>query len=249
MYVDIERICAGIHEVESNLVVLEDREPCRNAALALTFIQDSGHIYNFEDYLDCLERVVAVSALPTFETQQGAEAWLQRHSDATHASMVVIASIRYSVAYSPQSGARFLVRAPNWEELSSARWTTSPDMERSLAALSSARERASSPELTRSINTAVAALHFIWEGGLVRDFEDYLRRSKEDVPLPALRTFSTREEAETWLNEHPSPPHFAPVEIAGQRYSVGYSRDSGARALVRSPRREELGPLDELDEG
>jgi hypothetical protein len=248
MRADIEKICADIQEVETRLASPEDREPYRAAALALTFIQYSGHLCNFEDYLDCLGRVVAVSGLFTFETRQEAEAWLRSHSAPERAAMVVIASIRYSVAYSPQSGARFLIRTPPWEELSSVRRTTSPDMDRSLAALYSARERTGSPELTRSINTAVAALHFIWEGGLVSDFEDYLRRCKKDVPLPALRTFSTREEAEAWLNEHPRPPHFAPVEIAGQRYSVGYSRDRGIRALVRSPRREELGPLEEPDQ-
>jgi hypothetical protein len=248
MRIDLEKTCAGIHDIQTKLAPPEDEAPFKLAALALTFIQDVGHIHDFEDYLDSLEHVAETSRLPTFETRQEATEWLRSHANPRDALTVVIAGTRYSVACSPQAGARFLLRTPSWAELSTASPAMNRDMERSISALLSARTHSSAAESAEPIHAALLALHFIWEGKLWSDFEDYLRRISEDVPLPALRAFGTREEAEAWLHEHPRPPCFASVEISGQLYSVGYSRGSGTRVMVRAPRREELEPRDELDE-
>jgi hypothetical protein len=79
-------------------------------------------------------------------------------------------------------------------------------------------------------------------------FESFLG-SVDSRALPrSLCSFGTRQEADTWLSAHPRPPHGAQVEIAGERYSVGYSRDSGLRVLVRLPSQEELDLAEQSEE-
>lgn len=119
MRVDVEQVCTALQEVQGEL-----SPPCeeqlRDAALALTFIKDSGHIHNFEDYLDGLGRVTVASRLPTFEARHAAEAWLRSHRTPPDATLVVIGGARHCVAYSLRHGEGFLIRTPSREELSSA---------------------------------------------------------------------------------------------------------------------------------
>jgi hypothetical protein len=82
---------------------------------------------------------------------------------------------------------------------------------------------------------ALLSIHFILESAQSPLFEDFLGNFDSESPCPPLCSFGTRHEADTWLNAHPRPPHGARVAIAGQRYSVGYSRDSELRVLVRGP--------------
>ncbi|OJT17696.1 hypothetical protein BO221_44890 [Archangium sp. Cb G35] len=92
---------------------------------------------------------------------------------------------------------------------------------------------------------ALLAIHFILESNQSSHFESFLENFDSDIPRPPLCAFSSRKEADTWLNAHPRPPHGAGVHIAGEHYSVGYARDSGLRVLVRRPTLEELGLTEE----
>lgn len=97
----------------------------------------------------------------------------------------------------------------------------------------------SSEELS-ALKTVKIALHFIQSLGESHGFEDYLRNfDSRTLPSPLL-SFTTREEADTWLKNHPAPPHGAIIGIDGNLYSVGFERKSGLRVLVRIPSTEEL---------
>jgi hypothetical protein len=90
------------------------------------------------------------------------------------------------------------------------------------------------PEEKELFRVAAAALMFISETGRLYSFEDYLKFSKEDPPL-VVASFKTRQEAETWLESHPEPPHGAHVLIAGEYHLVAYHRDRNIRSLPRLP--------------
>ncbi|PTL80811.1 hypothetical protein [Vitiosangium sp. GDMCC 1.1324] len=89
---------------------------------------------------------------------------------------------------------------------------------------------------------------FDFESGQLHSFERFLGNVDSEEPTLPLCSFGTRQEADTWLSAHPRPPHGARVEIAGQSYSVGYSRDSGLRVLVRRPPLEELKRTEQPDD-
>ncbi len=62
------------------------------------------------------------------------------------------------------------------------------------------------------------------------------------MPPSPLCSFSTREEADAWLKNHPSPPHGASVRVGKEELSVGYWRESGLRTLLRFPESQDLTP-------
>jgi hypothetical protein len=235
MRLDIERTCELLQKLQAKLGAPPDTDPLRAVAISLHFLWGNGHLHNFEDYLACFNRDASCTASASFDTRDQAEAWLQQPMDPRQARSMAIAGIRYCVGYSLERGVRFLVRTPENTELATARQTTSPLVNESLAALSEARAHIRSPEDMESVNTALLALHFILESGQLLGFESFLDRFDSTAPPLPLCSFSTRQEADTWLSAHPRPPHGAQVEIAGQRYSIGYSRDSGLRVLVRAP--------------
>ncbi|KFA88714.1 hypothetical protein Q664_39645 [Archangium violaceum Cb vi76] len=118
-------------------------------------------------------------------------------------------------------------------------------MSEAFAVLRQARAHAHAPEDKESVDIALLAIHFILESNQSSHFKSFLENFDSDTPRPPLCTFSSRKEADTWLNAHPRPPHGAGVDIAGQHYSVGYARDSELRVLVRRPTLEELGLAEE----
>jgi hypothetical protein len=250
MSLDIDTACGALQRLQEEIGAPPGAEPLKTAALALHFIWGSGHLYNFEDYLACFNQGDSPTSSSSFDTREQAEAWLHQPMDPRHAHSVAIAGTRYSVGYSLERGVRLLVRVPESVELTTPLQTTTP-LSEALAALRQARARVHSPEDMESVDSTLLAIHFILETGQSLSFENFLRRlDSEALPLP-LCTFGTRQEADTWLSAHPRPPHGARVEIAGQRYSVGYSRDNGLRVLVRVPSLEELDltePSEERDE-
>lgn len=108
-------------------------------------------------------------------------------------------------------------------------------IDRTLRLLHEIEQRPLSPEESEALKTAKIALHFIVERGERHGLEDYLKGFDSNAPPSPLHSFSTREEADSWLSNHAAPPHGAIVSIAGTRYSVGFNRKSGLRVLVRIP--------------
>jgi len=240
MSLDINAACGALQRLQEELDSPPGTEPLKTAALALHFIWGSGHLYNFEDYLACFNQVDAPPSSSSFDTRVQAEASLQQPRDPRVAHSVTIAGTRYSVGYSLERGTRFLVRVPDSAELGTTLQTTTPLMSEALAALRKARAHVHAPEDKEAVDTALLALQFLLESGQSPIFKNFLGSlDSRALPLP-LCSFGTRQEADLWLSSHPRPPHGARVEIAGQRYSVGYSRDSGLRVLVRLPSLEEM---------
>ena len=247
MSLDIEAACSALQKLQEEMGAPPGREPLRTAALALHFIWGNGHLHNFEDYLTCFKQGDSPLSPSSFGTREQAEASLQQPMEPRRAHCVTIAGARYSVGYSPERGVRFLVRIPESAGLTTTTQPLTPLMSEAIAALRQARAHIRTPADKEPVDTALLAIHYILESGQSPLFENFLGNFDSNIPCPPLCTFGTREEADTWLNAHPRPPHSASVEIAGQRYSVGYARDSGLRVLVRRPTLEELG-LTEQDE-
>lgn len=59
----------------------------------------------------------------------------------------------------------------------------------------------------------------------------YLREMMRDGEPPAVATFNTREEAETWLAAWPEPPTHAFILIAGAHHLAVYHRNVNHRAI------------------
>jgi hypothetical protein len=50
-----------------------------------------------------------------------------------------------------------------------------------------------------------------------------------------IAAFTTREEAEVWLKNHPKPPYMASVLIADEYHTVYYWRDRNLRRMPSTP--------------
>jgi len=101
------------------------------------------------------------------------------------------------------------------------------------------RKNAQSPEEEELFRVAIAALRFISETGTVYPFEDYLQLG-QDAPPYAVASFKTIEEADTWLQQHPEPPHGAFVLVADAYHIVMYVRELGDRRMFPHPITESL---------
>ena len=218
------------------------------AAIALHFIVGSGHLHNFEDSLACFELDVLPASVPSFATREPAQDWLKQTPASVSIPGVTVAGSRYSVGYSLDEGVRFLIRVPSREELS-AEW---PDADALLASsvssLLRAGARVTSAEERESIQVILLALRFIRESGQSSDLERFVGVFDTRETFLPLRVFASRAEAEVWLNGHPRPPHGARIQIADQRFSVGYERGSHLRVLVRGPSLKEVGLSESSDE-
>lgn len=109
------------------------------------------------------------------------------------------------------------------------------------------RLRASAPSSEEKELLAIAyfALDFIEVTGNFYPFEAFLQSwNSPEGTLPTVASFDSREAAETWLKEHPEPPHGAYVLISGQPYSVFYFRHLDRRLLLPAPSLEKRTPGD-----
>jgi hypothetical protein len=113
-------------------------------------------------------------------------------------------------------------------------------IDKTLFFLHEVEQHTRSADELEALKTAKIALHFIQSLGESHGFEDYLRNFDSEAPPSPLLSFTTREEADSWLKNHPAPPHGAIIGIDGDLYSVGFQRKSGLRVLVRIPSIEEL---------
>ncbi|HEX8440896.1 head protein [Archangium sp.] len=97
------------------------------------------------------------------------------------------------------------------------------------------QEKTQSPEEKELLLAAAEALRFINTTGQQYDFEDYRKDLGAEGPQMVIAAFSTREEAEAWLENHPKPPHTASVLIADEYHTVYYWRDRNLRRMPSTP--------------
>ncbi|OJT18280.1 head protein [Archangium sp. Cb G35] len=97
-----------------------------------------------------------------------------------------------------------------------------------------ARIRANTPseEEQALLETAINAILFITSTGQRYAFADFLKYLESSSPPPVVAAFKTREEAESWLNNHPEPPDSTLVLIADRYHTVAYIRELNHRRLL-----------------
>lgn len=208
------------------------------------FIMESGHAHNFEDYLAAF-RGASLPFLGAFPSREELDAWLKTHSVPPPRGAFEMASERYTLGYSRVRGQPLLLRLPSAANLrrpgggegQQRLWLA---LDQAYAALSS------SSEDLEGLHSAALALHFIQEAGCAKEFEHFLAHF--DEPTPPLCSFGTREEAEAWLKNHPSPPDGATVQVGEDELTVGYWPRSGRRALLHFPKYEASDNEEEKDE-
>jgi hypothetical protein len=101
--------------------------------------------------------------------------------------------------------------------------------------LAQLRTNTQSAEEQELLAVAIDAMLFIVSTGQRYAFIDYREQSSLDVSQPIVASFKTRDEAEAWLKNHPSPPDGTFVLIAGQHHHVVYSREENLRRLISVP--------------
>jgi hypothetical protein len=63
------------------------------------------------------------------------------------------------------------------------------------------------------------------------DLEYHLEEMTRDGLPPAVATFETRDEADTWFNSQTAPPSQTVIQIGGEHYLAAYYRNIHHRAL------------------
>lgn len=100
------------------------------------------------------------------------------------------------------------------------------------------RTATQSPEEQRLLDFTFDAILFIGATGQTHAFEDYRKHLDSNDPPPIVARFATREEAESWLEKHPSPPHMAHILIADAYHRVAYDKEANIRRLPATPTME-----------
>ncbi|HEX5746058.1 MAG TPA: hypothetical protein VFZ09_07430 [Archangium sp.] len=208
------------------------------------FIMESGHAHNFEDYLATF-RGAPVPVVGAFSSREELDTWLRAHPVPPPRGAVELGGERYTLGYSRKSGQHLLLRLPSAADV--RRPGSVQEQERLWLALDQAQAVLhSSPEDLKGLQCAALALHFVQESGCAQEFEHFVAHF--DEPSPPLCSFTTWEEADAWLKEHPSPPHGATVRVGEDEFSVGYWPQSDHRVLLRAPTYEPLDDVEEEDE-
>ncbi|MBM7118670.1 hypothetical protein [Archangium primigenium] len=241
MRFDLETSCAVLQRLEETTGARSEADSLRLAAMALHFISGQGSLLDFEDYLACFEAELPEASLPRFATRELAQDELRQAAVSAVSPCVVVAGRRHSMGYSLDEGERFLIPVPSKEEVRTVGPGSMPRLVSGVHGLLRAEVHATSSEEHACLQLALLAFHFIGESGRWVEFERFTRLFDTQAPVLPLRVFSSRQEAERWLSDHPRPPHGVQVQIAGQRFVVGYDRETALRVLVRSPSLHELG--------
>jgi hypothetical protein len=120
-------------------------------------------------------------------------------------------------------------------------------IQRTLALLHGVERHASTPEEHDALANSRHVLHFIRERNEAGEFEASLNRFSTGPRSPAL-SFTTKEDAEAWLQAHPAPPHGALMKAGEALYQVAYSRELGSRKLLPLPPQEEWARMEASEE-
>ncbi|WNG60710.1 hypothetical protein F0U59_42900 [Archangium gephyra] len=213
-------------------------------ALNVSYFLLDGHGHNFEDYLAAY-RGSSLPFLGTFSSHEEFDAWLKTHFEPPPRGAMRLSDELYTLGYSRLNGTPLLLRLPLVDDLRRPRGLEGQD--RLWFALDQAQTAlGSSPVELEGLHSAALALHFVHETGCTREFEHFLAHFDEH--LPPLCSFSTRAEAEAWLESHPSPPDGATILIGEDELTVGYWPRSGRRALIHYPKYEPPDDVEEEDE-
>ncbi|MFY0562570.1 hypothetical protein ACN28E_01900 [Archangium lansingense] len=113
-----------------------------------------------------------------------------------------------------------------------------------LALLRQVERHATTSEQFDALKASRTLLYFILGRGEAGEFKDYFERF-DTAPVRPLLSFATREEADTWLRNHPAAPHGATIRAAKDLYTVVDARALNHRKLLRQLSLEELGLTDE----
>ncbi|WP_224248480.1 head protein [Hyalangium gracile] len=97
------------------------------------------------------------------------------------------------------------------------------------------REEARPEEEKQRLLVAMDALRFIAATGQSHDFDEYRKSLDAKAPPLVIASFRTREEADTWLNAHPNPPHHSYVLVGGEYHVVMYVPERNHRRLIAHP--------------
>nr|QKW93596.1 hypothetical protein [Archangium sp.] len=98
-----------------------------------------------------------------------------------------------------------------------------------------------------ALKASRATLHFIAGRGETGEFKAFVE-SFDTAPVTPLLSFTTKAEADTWLREHPAPPHGALIRAANDFYTVVDARALHHRKLLRLPSPEEVTHTDEAEQ-
>jgi hypothetical protein len=91
------------------------------------------------------------------------------------------------------------------------------------------------PEEERALVLVILdALSFVASTQQLDSLEGYLQRLESNDPPQVVASFDTREQAESWLENHPSPPHCAHILVAGKYHTVAHDRETNSRYLPPS---------------
>lgn len=106
-------------------------------------------------------------------------------------------------------------------------------MVEALALLGRLGEEAQSPEEKARFFLAFDAIRFISDTGQAYGFEKYREYCAADGPPLVIAAFTTREEANSWLESQTEPPHQANVLIEGKYFVAVHIPASNHRAFLR----------------
>ncbi|MFE8601026.1 hypothetical protein [Archangium violaceum] len=98
-----------------------------------------------------------------------------------------------------------------------------------------------------ALDACNATLYFIQGRGETGEFKAFVENF-DTAPVTPLLSFTTKAEADTWLREHPAPPHGALIRAANDFYTVVDVRALHLRKLLRLPSPEEVTQTDEARE-
>jgi hypothetical protein len=108
------------------------------------------------------------------------------------------------------------------------------DLSRTEGFFTKLRDETDSAREKELIQVILDTLKFIFSTGQDRAFDEYLEHVEAGAPPFVIASFETREEAEAWLQNHPSPPVSANVLIANNYHDVLYDRETNSRRLPRN---------------
>lgn len=261
----IQRTLALIQGVEQQASTSEQHDALASSKLVLHFIQERSEASAFEAYLQSFNTGPQRPPL-SFATKEEAESWLRAHPAPPHGALLQAGDALFQVAYLRELKHRKLLPLPSqeeWARMEADEETDEAEAKEKLPPLSPSHgrpfnvfdlliktsyhlhelePRLSSPEEHEALRSARIAFHFVMHLGEDHGFEEYLEALNASRRSGPSQSFSTREEAESWLAKQPEPPPPSVVAIGSELHAVGYHRGRGQRVLLRLPTPQELNP-------
>ena len=257
----IQSTLARLHELGRLASTPEQEEALENVQSVLSFIEARNETAAFADHVARFDTTPLTPVL-SFETRHEAEAWLRDHPSPPNGALIQAAKTLYTLSYSRRLEHRELLRVQTPEALAqeedgedeAVTEQESPPPPRqgtrfSLVGLlhwtafhlHTLERRTSSREEREAIRVAKIAFDFLMHVGEEHGFEEY-RATLPAAWAGPLRCFTTRQEADRWLERQPEPPRPEVIAIGDARYSVGYDRVRRLRVLLRIPTQEQWKP-------